>query len=203
MGYGLSGTMTASANHLKCVNKANKEVEIEIASVEAANGKVAIRTKQFGTVYRGNERGTFSAYEMTDRQIRQLKTFLGLEDLNSPNATTSARKASAPNAGKANHQSVAGAKGAAEARTASPSPKAPVKKRFEDMTALEVAKNPAAYGFKQGGSMAITPTAEGVREGFPSSRDEQWIKESDGKLYILTIHYDDHGKLVSAKWGGF
>lgn len=73
-----SGTVTGTANHFTCINKAKKEVEIALKSVGLENGKVAIRTKEFGTIYRGNEPGEFGAYEMTDRQIRQLKTFLGL-----------------------------------------------------------------------------------------------------------------------------
>ena len=77
------------------------------------------------------------------------------------------------------------------------------KKRFEDMTAMEVAQDPAAYGFEKGGSMETNPTEAGLRAGMKPSRDDQWTKKtSDGKLYILTIHYED-GKLVSAKWGGF
>ena len=78
MGGGFSGSIGATKDHFKCVDKAKKEVEIELKSVGAANGKVAIRTTKFGTVYRGNEPGTFGTYEMTDRQIKELKTFLGL-----------------------------------------------------------------------------------------------------------------------------
>jgi hypothetical protein len=97
-----------------------------------------------------------------------------------------------------------GAKSSAEVRKASPPSNPPVKKRFEDMTALEVAQDPAAYGFEKGGSMVMTPTADGVREGVAPSRDEQWTKKTeDGRVYILTIHYDKDGKLVHAKWGGF
>lgn len=73
------GTMRASADHFRCIDKAKKEVEIELVSTGLEGGKVAIRTKQFGTVYRGNEEGKFSTYEMTDSQIRQLKAVLGLK----------------------------------------------------------------------------------------------------------------------------
>ena len=40
------------------------------------NGKVAIRTKNFGTVYRGNKPGELDTFEMTDSQIKKLKTFM-------------------------------------------------------------------------------------------------------------------------------
>ena len=76
-------------------------------------------------------------------------------------------------------------------------------KRFEDMTAIEVAQDPAAYGFVKSGSKRTDPTEAGLRAGMKPSRDDQWTKKTpDGKLYILTIHYEDD-KLVSAKWGGF
>jgi hypothetical protein len=41
------------------------------------NAKVAIKLKDFGTVYRGNENGKFDVYEMTDIQINGLRKFLG------------------------------------------------------------------------------------------------------------------------------
>lgn len=75
------------------------------------------------------------------------------------------------------------------------------KKPFSEMTAMEVAQNPAEYGFKKGGSMVTSPVNGSDLE---PSRDDQWIKETkDGKVYILTIHYDKSGKMVYAKWGGF
>jgi hypothetical protein len=84
MGYGLSGTASASANHFTCLDKAKKEVEIELISkdpntnVIPKGGKIEIRTKKFGAVYRGNEPGTTEIYEMKDTQIKQLKAYLGL-----------------------------------------------------------------------------------------------------------------------------
>jgi hypothetical protein len=86
-GYGLGGgTMYATANHFKCVDKDGKEREIELISTnvnESAgiekNGKLAIRTKDFGTVYRRDDVGKLDEYEMTDSQIKKLKTFLGLD----------------------------------------------------------------------------------------------------------------------------
>jgi len=84
MGYGTSGTASASANHFTCLDKAKKEVEIELVSkdpntnVVAKEGKIGILTKKFGTVYRGNEADATGTYEMTDTQIKQLKAFLGL-----------------------------------------------------------------------------------------------------------------------------
>ncbi|MGA2905856.1 MAG: hypothetical protein ABSD98_18680 [Candidatus Korobacteraceae bacterium] len=76
LGPGLSGTIRAVANHFECKDKMAGERELELESVGIENGKVAIRTKKFGTVYRGDEPGNFSTYEMTDSQIRQIKTFL-------------------------------------------------------------------------------------------------------------------------------
>lgn len=74
-------------------------------------------------------------------------------------------------------------------------------KRLEDMKAIEVAQNPAAYGFVKGGSMEFRPIPG---SGYEPTRDDQWTKKTaDGKLLILTIHYDKDGKLLSAKWGGF
>jgi hypothetical protein len=84
MGNAFGGSMSASANHFKCSDKAGKEREIELISSDPSknagieNGKVAIRTKSFGVVYRGNSEGTFGVIEMTDSQIKKLKAFLGL-----------------------------------------------------------------------------------------------------------------------------
>ena len=75
------------------------------------------------------------------------------------------------------------------------------KKPFSQMTAMEVAQNPAAYGFKKGGSMVTSPVNG---SDFEPSRDVQWTKETrNGKLYILTVHHNKNGKIVYAKWGGF
>ena len=74
-------------------------------------------------------------------------------------------------------------------------------KRLEDMTASEVAQNPAAYGFVKGGTSHLVPVNGSNME---PSRYDQWTKKTpDGKMYILTIHYDKNGKMVNAKWGGF
>lgn len=79
-----TGSASASANHFTCTDKAGKDVEIALISrdpnvnVVAKDGQIAIRSKQFGTIFRGNEEGTFDTYEMTDVQIGQLKAFLGL-----------------------------------------------------------------------------------------------------------------------------
>jgi hypothetical protein len=82
-----------------------------------------------------------------------------------------------------------------------PSSESQGQKRLEDMTAIEVAQNPAAYGFTKGGTMSMVPVKGSTME---PSRDEQWTKKvSNGKIYILTIHYDKDGKMVSARWGGF
>jgi hypothetical protein len=84
LGSPTSGSVSASANHFTCFDKTKDEVEIELISTDpsvnviAKGGKIGIRTKKFGTVYRGNEAGKLDVYEMTDTQIKQLKTFLGL-----------------------------------------------------------------------------------------------------------------------------
>ena len=85
LGFGanFSGTMSATANHFKCSDRTGGKIEIELISIDPSrnayvqNGKVAIRTKDFGTVFRGNEQGKFDQYEMTDNQIKKLKAFLG------------------------------------------------------------------------------------------------------------------------------
>jgi hypothetical protein len=66
------------------------------------------------------------------------------------------------------------------------------------MTALELAQDPAAYGFKKGGSMKTNPTEAGIAAGMKPSRDDQWTKKTpEGKLYLLGIHYEDD-KIVDA-----
>ena len=51
---------------------------IELKSaVPTSDGKVAIVTKDFGVVFRGNANGSFNKYEMTESQIASLKKFLG------------------------------------------------------------------------------------------------------------------------------
>jgi TonB family protein len=80
VGGKLTGTITAAANHFECSDDAGDEgVNVELTSAELENGKVAIRTKNFGTIYRGNEAGSFYTYEMTDSQIQELRTFLKAE----------------------------------------------------------------------------------------------------------------------------
>jgi hypothetical protein len=79
-GFNSSGTAYAPANHFECTDKAGKKREIELISTKNAvpeGQKVAIKTKDFGTVYRGNEKGNYDTYELTDSQIKKLKTFLG------------------------------------------------------------------------------------------------------------------------------
>lgn len=72
----LAGGVSSTTDHFKCTDKTKAQVEIELVSTGLENGKVAIRTKKFGTVYRGNDPNTFGTYEMTGTQISQLKSFL-------------------------------------------------------------------------------------------------------------------------------
>jgi len=79
VGGELTGTITGVAYHFECGDDAGDEGDVELTSAELENGKIAIRTKNFGTIYRGNEPGSFDTYEMTDSQIQKLKTFLNAE----------------------------------------------------------------------------------------------------------------------------
>ena len=71
--------LTPTKNHFDCYDKEGKKRSIELESVGLADGKVAIKTKNFGTVLRGNSKGTFDKYEMTEDQIKDLQVFLGFE----------------------------------------------------------------------------------------------------------------------------
>jgi hypothetical protein len=74
-------------------------------------------------------------------------------------------------------------------------------KDCSSMSADEVAKDPASCGYTQGGTMGFEPV-NGSK--LPRSHDDQWTKKMPGnKISILTIHYDESGKMVSAHWGGF
>ena len=75
----LGGNMTSAANHFDCADKEGKKRSIELESVGLVDGKVAIKTKNFGTVLKGNAQGKFDKYEMTESQIKQLQVFLGFQ----------------------------------------------------------------------------------------------------------------------------
>jgi hypothetical protein len=74
-------TMWSKENHFKCKDKTGTEREIELInkvpnlSADMKNGKLVLRTKEFGTVYREEEHRTL---EMTESQIKKLQMFLGL-----------------------------------------------------------------------------------------------------------------------------
>jgi hypothetical protein len=82
------------------------------------------------------------------------------------------------------------------------------KKPFSEMTAKEVAQDPAAYGFKKGGEII-----DGVMHGndiyngdlsMVYGINKQWVRQDPGgKVHVLTIHYDKSGKVLNARWGGF
>jgi hypothetical protein len=74
---GLSGNMAATRDHFDCTDKEGKKRSIELTSTGLVNGKVEIKTRDFGTILRGNEQGTFDRYEMMESQIKKLKAFLG------------------------------------------------------------------------------------------------------------------------------
>jgi hypothetical protein len=77
-------SMWSVANHFNCTKKTGTEIEIALLnkvpnlSTDTKNGKVAIRTRDFGTIYKGDEDDTLSTYEMTESQIKKLRSFLGL-----------------------------------------------------------------------------------------------------------------------------
>jgi hypothetical protein len=81
------------------------------------------------------------------------------------------------------------------------------KKPFSEMTALEVALNPAAYGFKKNGSL-IDGTMNGSdiymgNQTMIMGVNQQWVKhDPDGKDMVLSVHLEK-GKPVYARWGGF
>lgn len=72
--------LTPTQNHFDCYDKQGTRKSIELESVALADGKLAIKTKNFGTVLRGNSKGTFDKYEMTEQQIKDLQVFLGFEN---------------------------------------------------------------------------------------------------------------------------
>jgi hypothetical protein len=74
---GFGGSVTGTTDHFKCTDKQGKEISIDLNSVEPVDGKIEIKTKQFGTILRGNEAGSLDKYEMTASQITKLKAFLG------------------------------------------------------------------------------------------------------------------------------
>lgn len=85
-------------------------------------------------------------------------------------------------------------------------PPAP-KKKFEDMTALEVAQNPTEYGFEK-----ISEMNNGTMSGRDAynadlsmvvGMNKQFVKKNaDGKTLVLTVHYDND-KPTFARWGGY
>jgi hypothetical protein len=83
-------------------------------------------------------------------------------------------------------------------------------KTLDHVAPLEVAQDPAAYGFQE-----IAEMKDGVANVISGDRvtlgdmtmvagvNKEYAKDnSDGKQLILTAHYDN-GKLTAAKWGGF
>jgi hypothetical protein len=78
-GYGLSGHMSVNKihNYLSCKDNGGVGTSIQLKSVELRDGKAAIITENFGTILKGNRPGSFDKYEMTERQIKRLKSYLG------------------------------------------------------------------------------------------------------------------------------
>jgi hypothetical protein len=85
MSANFTGTVKLAANHFKCIDKMGKEREIELISTDPEenviheDGKIAINTKKFGTMYRNNEIDNTDTYWMPDSQINNLKTYLGFK----------------------------------------------------------------------------------------------------------------------------
>jgi hypothetical protein len=92
-------------------------------------------------------------------------------------------------------------------QAAPPQPVEKPKKPLSEMTAMEVAQNPAEYGFKKTATMN-----DGVMSGsdvyngdlsMVIGRNEQWqLKKKDGTALVLTVHMEN-GKPARARWGGF
>jgi hypothetical protein len=82
---------------------------------------------------------------------------------------------------------------------------APEAKRLlsREPTIMDIAADPAAYGFERGGGMTFTPNQAGAAEGYQVSQWQQWVRHNaNGTLDILTIRVKD-GKVLDAHWGGF
>jgi len=92
-------------------------------------------------------------------------------------------------------------------QAAPPQPVEKPKKPLSEMSAFEVAQNPAEYGFKKTATMD-----DGVMSGndvyngdlsMVIGRNEQWqLKKKDGTVLVLTVHMEN-GKPAKARWGGF
>jgi hypothetical protein len=75
-------TMWSKENHFQCKDKTGTQREIELINkvpnlsvdFDHKNGRVVIKTRDFGTVYRDEDN---RALEMTESQIKKLQTFLG------------------------------------------------------------------------------------------------------------------------------
>jgi hypothetical protein len=76
IGGNFRGNVTAR-NHFDCTDKKGNKRGIALKSVESVNGRLEIKTEDFGTILRGNVEGSFDKYEMMESQIRKLRTFLG------------------------------------------------------------------------------------------------------------------------------
>jgi len=83
--------MTSARGHFDCIDKEGKERSIDLKSAGAVGGKVGIKTKDFGTIFRGNGEGTLDKYEMTEGQIKKLKAFLGIKASAATNSESAAR----------------------------------------------------------------------------------------------------------------
>jgi hypothetical protein len=92
-------------------------------------------------------------------------------------------------------------------QAAPPKPVEKPKKPFSEMTAMEVAQNPAAYGFVKNGDLI-----NGVMVGrdiyignqtMIAGENRQWVKHKpDGNDIYLSVHFEQ-GKPTYARWGGF
>lgn len=139
-----------------------------------------------------------------------LSLAIGCKNGSQPTPSTASPAASASNSQNAPAPTATTPQPAAQQSAPQAAPPKPVekpKKPFSEMTAMEVAQNPAEYGFKKTATMN-----DGVMSGSDAynddlsmviGRNEQWqLAKKDGKVLVLTVHVEN-GKPARARWAGF
>jgi peptidoglycan hydrolase-like protein with peptidoglycan-binding domain len=71
-----SGTITGVTFELYCIDKIGQWALVPIKSVEKTNGRTEIKTWEFGTFIWDDAEAGGSEFEMTESQIKSLRTFL-------------------------------------------------------------------------------------------------------------------------------
>lgn len=98
MGFTFFGTPSGELTGFECLDKGGKTSSIELKSKEFSDGK--IETKDFGVIIMKQTNGTSATYEMTESQIKQLRTFLGFSvtEAAKPAVPVAASRAAVPSA---------------------------------------------------------------------------------------------------------